>query len=648
MRSEETLATIEVVAEPITDVEQSAPTAFATVIDPAEHREPVETLSEALAETVGVQVRRFGGLGAFSTLSIRGSSSNQIRIHLDGIPLSRARNETVNLADLPFDSLERIEVFRGTTPARFGVGAIGGVVNLVTREPSAEPATELALSYGSFDTRKLVASHSRRLGELDLLGFATYLGSEGDFSFLDDNGTEQNRADDFETTRRNNAFDSVEALLKAGYSIAPDLRLDFTSETFFKDQGVPGPGNRNRLGRTASLSELRTLHYLRGTASGLLSGTAELSTTIFGIFQRQEFSDPRDEVGGGRQDRRDDTVSFGTTLIASWVPVNGHSFEWLVEGSYELVNPEIRIPPTERSPDQSRLQVAVAGQDQVSFFDGRLLLVPTLRFQHLRDRFSSSLDAFLRPSGPQQTTERDLWSPSLGLAGSLTPWLTLKGNIGRFARAPNLSELFGTTGNVAGSIDLVTEKGLNRDLGFMLSLQPWGWMDRLQLEYAYFNNDFEDLIVLVNFAQGRFKPVNIGAARVRGHELSLATRWIDHLSFDLNYTHQDSENRGNEASSRGRQLPLQPADELYLRISGFHRAGKIYYELSHVGGNFLDRANFDAVPSREIHTLGLTVTPFDWMAITFEARNLTDNQIRDVGKFPLPGRSFFGTVRVNL
>ena len=156
------VATIVVTAEPPAATESRAPTAFATEIPAEPHAEQVETVADALSESVGVQVRRFGGLGAFSTISIRGSSSNQVQLYLDGIPLSRARDETVNLSDLPLDSLDHIEVYRGTVPVGFGSGGIGGVVNLVTKPPSATPTTDVGVSYGSFDTRKVIASHSRR------------------------------------------------------------------------------------------------------------------------------------------------------------------------------------------------------------------------------------------------------------------------------------------------------------------------------------------------------------------------------------------------------------------------------------------------------------------------------------------------------
>src|SRR6185369_9788883 len=130
------------------------PTAFASVIETREAATTVETLTEALSNTVGVQVRRFGGLGDFSTVSVRGFSPGQVQVYLDGVPLSRADNEVVNLSDLPLDAVDHVEVYRGTTPLIFSQSGPGGVVNVVTRRPGTTPLAAAAGSYGSFETRK--------------------------------------------------------------------------------------------------------------------------------------------------------------------------------------------------------------------------------------------------------------------------------------------------------------------------------------------------------------------------------------------------------------------------------------------------------------------------------------------------------------
>lgn len=63
-----------------------------------------------------------------------GSSADQVSIYLDGILLNTASSGAVNLADLPLDNVEKIEVYRGTSPAKFAASGIGGVVNIVTKK----------------------------------------------------------------------------------------------------------------------------------------------------------------------------------------------------------------------------------------------------------------------------------------------------------------------------------------------------------------------------------------------------------------------------------------------------------------------------------------------------------------------------------
>src|SRR6266566_3563923 len=217
-RREEPLGEVVVTAPPAREsVPARDPPAFATVVDTTSAPTRVETLAEALADTVGVQVRRFGGLGDFSTVSIRGSSAGQVQVYLDGVPLGRAQNETVNLADLPLDAVDHVEVYRGTTPLAFAQSGPGGIVNVVTRRPGDTPVTGASVSYGSFETRKVDLARSARAGDFDYLAFAHYLGSQGDFTFLNDLGTTANPADDRVERRRNNAFDLGDLTARLGW-----------------------------------------------------------------------------------------------------------------------------------------------------------------------------------------------------------------------------------------------------------------------------------------------------------------------------------------------------------------------------------------------------------------------------------------------
>lgn len=648
------LETMVVTGEVANDAEKRAPTAFLTVIDAAERSRESETISDALAESVGVQVRRFGGLGSFATLSIRGSSSNQVEFFLDGVPLSRARNETVNLADLPFDILERIEVYRGTVPLQFGTGAIAGVVNLVTRPPSATPTTIAGGSYGSFETRKVVAAHSREAGGFELLGFVNYLGSKGDFAYEDDNGTPLNPNDDEQVTRKNNAFNAVDTLLKGARTLRSGLRLELTSETFYKDEGVPGIGSFQA--RNASQKTLRSLNYLRLLAPEVLADGLDGATTLFGTYERDQFQDlgrsgrPGGELGFLRQDRCDQTTLAGSTASFTYDRLPANRLAAVTELSYERFdgsNAAATVGPADE-PGQTRLVAALGVQNELELFGDRLLFVPTARYQHLRDSSSASFDAGGRPSGPSENRNEDLWSVSGGTEIRAIDWLRLRANIGRYQRPPSFSELYGVRANVRGNPNLKPETSLNRDAGLVLSRALPPWLDDARLEYAYFDNDVDDLIVLVQTSPSFFTARNVGSARIRGHEVSSHATFRQLVDLSMNYTHQNAENLSSSPILHGKQLPGRPANELYTRLELRTPLGKPYYEFNFVSGNFTDQANLRKVPSRDIHTLGLTWQARDWLSVNFEARNVTDNQISDIGGFPLPGRSFFGTVQVDL
>ena len=90
------------------------------------------SLPDILNREAGVRIRQYGGLGSYSTLSLRGTNPNQSKIYWNGVPINNSLGGEINLADLPFDNLEKIEIYKSGTPAGFSGSAIGGSINLVS------------------------------------------------------------------------------------------------------------------------------------------------------------------------------------------------------------------------------------------------------------------------------------------------------------------------------------------------------------------------------------------------------------------------------------------------------------------------------------------------------------------------------------
>ena len=637
------------------------PTAFATVIDTRSAPTLVETLSDALADTVGVQVRRFGGLGDFTTVSVRGFSPRQVQVYLDGVPLARADNETVDLSDLPVDTVDRIEVYRGSTPLRFAQGGPGGVINVVTRLPGSAPVTAESVSYGSFETRKVDVTRSASEGDWDYLVFGHYLGSKGNFTFTENNGTPENPADDREVTRINNNFNLGSLTARVGWRPYDGVSFALTSDTFGRDRGYPGlavPQDPDARRQTVR-------HLTR--VDGILSPRPGLPLTIEGgawlLYQWQAFENPLDPVIQLTSNDRDRSLVGGGQLLFRSA-IGAHQVPGLLLAvSHETFSQTDEVGsrgvPPGTQPDRTRLRGTVAAENEILLLGDRVSIVPGLRWEGFQDRAppDTRLPAPLSKSG---NNDLSVWSPRLGLRAEPWPGVTLLGNAGRYERVPTLQELFGEAGVVVGNPALRPEKSINWDLGFRLARDRLGSVvSGASFEFAYFDNRIDDVIVVVPTSVSVFTSRNISAASVRGEEVSLACRLWDRVGVALNYTHQQALDESNVTFLHGNQLPGRPAHEAYVRVEYPWNAahpfpiaglgarlwpGRVWWDANIIADNFLNAANTEFVPQRNLFSIGLEVRPLEPLRLTFEVRNLTNDQTRDALDFPLPGRSFFGTV----
>jgi vitamin B12 transporter len=91
-------------------------------------------LPSLLKSYPGVSVTSNGGIGAVSGVSIRGTAANQTLVLVNGVRAGTATLGTVRLSSIPLDSIDRIEIAKGAHSAQYGADAIGGVINIITRQ----------------------------------------------------------------------------------------------------------------------------------------------------------------------------------------------------------------------------------------------------------------------------------------------------------------------------------------------------------------------------------------------------------------------------------------------------------------------------------------------------------------------------------
>jgi iron complex outermembrane receptor protein len=120
----------------------------------------VQSVSDALKYTAGVNADPYGADPRADWFYIRGFNAD---VYWDGLRVPQIANRAGSYAAFRVDpsSVERVEVLRGPSSVLYGAGNLGGFVNLISKDPQAEPYRELALDYGS---------HNRRQARFDFTG----------------------------------------------------------------------------------------------------------------------------------------------------------------------------------------------------------------------------------------------------------------------------------------------------------------------------------------------------------------------------------------------------------------------------------------------------------------------------------------------
>ena len=123
-------------------------------------RSQATSVTELLARQPGVQITTNGGPGASANLQIRGTSSSQVLVLVDGQRVGSATLGQASIQYLDPEQIERIEIVRGPRASLYGADAIGGVLNIITRKGAGAPKATLKAGYGSRHTRTASANIS--------------------------------------------------------------------------------------------------------------------------------------------------------------------------------------------------------------------------------------------------------------------------------------------------------------------------------------------------------------------------------------------------------------------------------------------------------------------------------------------------------
>ncbi len=597
----------------------------------AEHK----SLADLLSQTEGISVRRFGAAGDRSEVTIRGSTPSQVVVTLDGVRTNSILTGGLDLSRVCLPLVERVEVTRGAGTLEAGSGAIGGVVNVVTRD-AAEPGTRAAVTVGAFETYEGSLLHSGTAEHFDYslgyCGFAT----EGDFEFarpiLVIDGVES-RFEPDRAKRINNDREQHAGTLALSAQLWGGL-LRFSDYAAYSSGGEPGVDSSNGVSagqataaRSRDLSNLAQLRWQRSDAEAYFD---DIDLMIYHRHESSSYRDPLNQLQGPIDlDTRLSTPGMQLSFRhRSALLAQSNRVDLRIEAAHDVLR-------ASNQPGRDRPRVGAALRETLKLFSERLQLSAGARLDWT-DGFAAEL------------------LPSAGLVFQPLPWIRARAHVERAYRAPNFDELFHPDeGFIRGNPDLDPEDAWNFDVGGELAFAKVGPFSNLTLRASWFRREIDESIVFVLINARTIQPINTGAASSDGYELAASLDLTRYARLLLNYTETDS-----RLDTNGSRLPGQANREAFAKLRvGPEDFWKLVVEAQYVGEILVSLGDTRSLPDRMLWNasaaLDLAQLPaldLDRWAGEFwifvKGDNLSDEAVRDTLSFPQPGRRFSSGVEV--
>jgi len=510
-----------------------------TVVDQEElQSEHPQTLADALRNIPGVEINRSGSLGTVTSAFVRGGNSNYNLILVDGIPMNDFGGG-FDLAPLPVDGVDEVEVTRGPQSALYGLNAVSSVIDVITQRGDGPPHFSFLGEGGSYDTYRLATEGS---------GITHGFSWAYSLARLDTQGMV---ADD--TYRNQTSFVSL------GYSRSPRRKIIFH---FFGDAGReenPGPFGSDPDGLYPGIAAATTLQnqnvfgyqvsYTERVSNRLQQITSVSVSTDRFSFPASTGSSFTNNFRIEANTRSELTLSPKDALVAG--------FEYDREQFLDTFVADASGNPFELPRDIFAFFAENRWNASEHWFLTTGVRVDTIRTASLApDGFGS------RPFIPAATvTEAD---PRVAVAylprqsGGSLGTTRIHTSFGTGIRPPDGFEL-GFTNNP----NLKPEKNISFDAG----VEQGFFGDKATVDVTYFYNRFKDQIITLggSFANlSTFSSANISNSRADGLENSLRIRPIRSLAIRAEYTWLNSQilalNNTNQTP-----LPFQVGEPLLRR-----------------------------------------------------------------------------------
>ncbi|WP_437977234.1 TonB-dependent receptor [Sorangium sp. So ce295] len=651
-----------------------------SILEVARTKRRAADMGEVLNQAQGVSVARAGGLGTSARFSLNGFYNDQIRVFLDGVPLELA-GLALGITGVPVNLVERIEIYRGVVPIRFGADALGGAVDLITPKSYYDTGGDASYQVGSFVTYRATVGARYRHEESGFFAAASAFidSTRNDYpthAEIPDEATGRPRS---ATVRRgHDAYGARGASLDVGLidrAWVKRLTLRAFASHYDKDlqhnvlmstpYGAVTYGE-GLYGATLRYTQPEALWHgldldLLASGSRRVTDFRDISSAVYDWEGRV--------VGGRRRAGEIDGRARNQTIWQESFLGRG-LLTWHAGPQRAL---RLNVSPTfVTSAGVERAKLAPDEPDPLATRRDLFKLVGGLEFDasFLGDRLQNVafVKGYLMHAASDQVLAGNALVPVTvdalragagdGVRLHLNDWLYAKVSYEAATRLPGADEIFGNGILIQPNPELKPETSHNGNLGLALSRRKNG-LGAFSGEVNVFARWAEDFVYLRG-GNMYFQHKNVHSVRALGIEGQAG--WVSpgsYFSVEASATYQDLRNTSTEgefAEMAGDRIPNLPwlfgSARARAQLSSVATPGdqlalgwttRYTHEFFRFWESIARREDKPVIEEQLLHTADLTyvVHGATTVSSTLEVQNLTDAKAHDFYGVQKPGRAFY-------
>lgn len=583
------------------------------------------TVDEALRGVSGVTVNRAASVDPWQWVRIRGANADQVLILVDGVEINNPYSGITPPQYIQTEGIERIEVLKGSHSALYGTAAIGGVINIITREGKEKPETDISVKGGNYETSTGSFFHAAKRDDLSYsIGYSGF-------------ATESN--EDIGPFSGNTV--SGKARYKVGkYSY---LQLNSFYWDYAKKDGLACCGFDDTGAWLQLMQPDRSVYKEHDWLNSVQFSQYPSASWDYNLrYSRYDFRSDKDLIGDSDllYPLKIDSENTGSRDIIE-ARTNVYPYEGDIL-SVGVQYREERLSTSEFSNMDSFGTAAAHEQPSIdSLRHSRAAYIQNILT--LQDRLTVSAGARVEDGLGYGDDVLPRVSASYSFPSTSTK---IKGAYGKGIKAPSLFQLFDS---LEGNKDLKPERSESWEATIEQTI------DRYKLEVTYFHMDFKNLITWTDdLSDISFR--NIGDAWAKGVETQATARDVL-KGLDLNVVYTYLETRDED---KDEPLRFRPMNDLYIDVTyrGIKRltldasvefAGPSfnpYSFMKDVDGNQVSDKN----PSYQVVNLAASYLiphpKVDRLELQFKVNNLFNESYTEIPDIKAEGIKFLAGVRV--